>query len=167
MGRQILFRAWDKTNRRMCHVWSIGWKTWDDPRVFNGIEVEAFGKDADGTYTLLDGQFELLQFTGLKDKNGKEIYEGDIVRSRFIETQPEGTIGEIKVVIEPGVYDYIGRIVFADGAFRWLDIEYKSWEECRDDLPNETGEIDPEDDEVIGNIHEHPHLLGEKKAGKR
>jgi len=70
-----------------------------------------------------------MQYTGLKDKNGKEIYEGDIVKI-------EGFINHV--------------VGFEDGAFRWMNVgpylpiaERISEREC----------------EVIGNIYENPELL--------
>jgi uncharacterized phage protein (TIGR01671 family) len=77
-----------------------------------------------------NGQCEIMQFTGLLDKNGKEIYEGDIVRSEQW---------------EPSTY----KIAFDRGAFY---LATKNDEEVADIKYAERFE-------VIGNIYDNPELL--------
>lgn len=68
--RELKFRAWDKKSKRMRVVWDIGWKGWDHPdESLNFVKVEG-----DGTHDLLPSEVELMQFTGLCDRNGREIY---------------------------------------------------------------------------------------------
>ena len=92
------------------------------------------------------------QYTGLKDKNGKEIYEGDVVRYPYRK-------------------DYIGQIVFGfvkDSEGYYIEKHY-GWGICSDGFNMSLG--DYADDnmgceliEVIGNIHENPELLNVSKA---
>ncbi|MCU9594613.1 YopX family protein [Caldibacillus thermolactis] len=79
-------------------------------------------------------------FTGLKDKNGKEIYEGDICETVTYSGKPFGTIDVVK---------------FSGGAFKLTDIEDAL-------LPIPLDDSDIQSVEVIGNIFEHPHLIGGK-----
>jgi uncharacterized phage protein (TIGR01671 family) len=76
--REIKFRFWKKETKQMF------------PDVF-APETPSFG-DVIGVIRL---DFEMMQFTGLKDKNGKEIYEGDIVQY-----QQKGTHIVAEVVFE-------------------------------------------------------------------
>lgn len=86
--REIKFRAWDTYK-----------KIWTEYKIHEGI-VFFLDKNTGiwvGKYDEGYKEFDLMQYTGLKDENGKEIYEGDIVFESFGEKY-------YKVVFENGSF---------------------------------------------------------------
>nr|DAU13387.1 MAG TPA: YopX protein [Caudoviricetes sp.] len=99
----------------------------------------------------------IRQFTGLTDKNGKKIFEGDIIKAYF---QPQN--------FKNPPYA-IGSVIFENGTFKVVvhvsknSIEYKVFE--KEDIAAYSIEHNFLDRyyvlEVIGNIHDNPELFGE------
>ena len=89
------------------------------------------------------------QFTGLKDKNGKEIYEGDVLK-QVKKSSREGC--------ESSSYDKNNfEVVFKYGSF-WLQRPYSDSVYIRD-FPNIDEFVGFECFEIVGNIYENPELL--------
>ena len=120
--RKIKFRAWDKENEKMMKVSSLH------------LENKEISVKENGTFHLFRMQ-DLMQYTGLRDKNNKEIYEGDIVILNDAEE-------ENKCIVK---YKY-GSYILVDG-------------DLRENLSN----VEDRFLEVIGNIYENKSLLEENK----
>lgn len=145
MSREIKFRAWNGIDGSM-----IEWNTLRaNPKLFMDI---ATGKQR---------HYLLMQYTGLKDCNGVDIYEGDIVIAKiypFYGVAPgiseyEGECKEL---------NYVGEVYFSN-----YDLSFCYKMHVASDRVHglaRGGHLsEVEEWEVIGNIYEHPELLEKKQ----
>lgn len=122
--REIKFRAWDK------EMGTMHYATLDNLILHNKHHIQNFYWNTS----------ILMQYTGLKDKNGKEMYEGDVLKADSMPMN-NGTTE---------VYTPIFKIVYEeyDTAFSAYDIRIKCWVK-----------LNALNYEVIGNVYENPELL--------
>lgn len=111
------------------------------PQIFTDTPEHFYGEDIEKSQ---DGAV-LLQYTGLKDKNGKEIFEGDICKyydhEPIDELQPEPEFpSDFRKVELIGAIDFHDATFWVGGTRWWTEIE------------------------VIGNIYENPELLNQDQG---
>ena len=130
--REIKFRAWDNFGSE-----------WAKPDKLDNLIVN-YSTLGDGIFELQDdsysdrghGDFTIEQFTGLYDRHGKEIYEGDI----------------IEWIDAPGMVDTFGVVEFITRRGAWYVVNDE--ENIYDDIYNVF-----DDSRIVGNIHEDGDLL--------
>jgi uncharacterized phage protein (TIGR01671 family) len=137
---------------------------WENPEI---VVIEFKSKKHQvysGQYSGDLKEFELMQYTGLKDMNGKEIYEGDIVLFPDYETETVDVgIGVDMKVAETSVNNF-APVVFKCGCFglnvtgkcETLKMGFNSFDYILREYGFEINEL-----QIIGNIYENPELLEE------
>lgn len=139
------FRIYDDIDKKMYPVSKINFDTgevfyYDDPDLpfptVRRVKIE---------------KTDLMQFTGMLDKKGKEIYEGDIVKKEFYINYEDHYKSD----------EYIGHIVFENGTFLIKD-EIKKVNRILGPLEDFTEDF--KHLEVIGNVYKNPYMLEEPKV---
>lgn len=156
-GRQIKFRAWQKGHNKMFYkvnLYSLGGKgkmtkaQLDNRHVMDDIGLSC----------------EIMQFTGLLDKNGKEIYEGDIIENQVYDEGDECNVIERRITRrvvkwQNGISNHLPHKndnpstascnpQFVGELLEWYDDGSCYWSEFHNC-------------DVVGNIYETPHLLNQ------
>lgn len=115
MNRKLKFRVYIPDHEKLCYF--------------------DLGKFDYSDRYLYQHSYPVQQYTGLKDKNDKEIYEGDIVKATSDQYKNE---------------NFVGKVIFDEGCFlTWIN---------KNDI---RGIWSGEDIEVVGNMYETPELLNQ------
>ena len=133
--REIKFRAFYKGDTKEWESNGNARMIYDIQEAYDGTGFDdpegGFGWVSCFSDFMMDEKISAMQYTGLKDKNGTEIYEGDILTGFVFKERWTGSV------------EYLAPYFAVLGENSHIILE--DLEECR----------------VIGNIYEHPHLLGD------
>jgi len=133
----IKFRAWDKRNKAYLYDVQNASDMFSDVRYENGENADCDEYCFAGF--LYDERYDTEQFTGLTDANGKDVYEGDIIKSNYKYAQPKVS----QIIIENGNSYILGEDLATGNEMLVSD---------------HISEI-----KVIGNVHTNPELLEDKR----
>lgn len=142
--RPIKFRVWDKIDGEMKECALLRW--YDGQNLGRIAGYWNDGQHNGWTDSEPDYRYELMQFTGLTDRNGVEIYESDIV--------------------DFAVFDHNGSDTSHRGVVTFAESEWQIWNSVESEFYGSDGGfhfgwVCAQDDEIeiVGNVHEHAHLL--------
>lgn len=146
MQDRFKFRVFLKYNQVVCDI--------DSYCFLQGLNKCVFHFTNGSQKTLKNDDFILMQSTGLKDKNGKLIYDGDIVNvyvssEKLYRYQVKFEIGSFMLVSDGEIFDFPNK--WNDNVYplSQLYFEYENEDYCIEQL------------EVIGNIYENKEILNE------
>lgn len=154
MQDRYKFKIWDKTEKKFLPLDyktenTDSWISIDNTGVYL---VERDNARDVAFFTDITEDVIILQCTGLSDKNGKEIYDGDILNlyvssKKLYRYQVKYEIGSFMLVSKDEIFDF--KNVWNDNVhpLSQLYFEYQNEENCIDQC------------EVVGNIYENPELL--------
>lgn len=131
------FRAWDPHEKKMVDDTEL--VIWGG-NIYQGNRQKIFERIVEGKKGLIGYSIDdkyLMQSTGLKDKNGTEIFEGDVVEQKML-------------IPTSGIEEITGVVKMLEGA--WTIVNYKEEIACH--LWREGAGM-----EILGNICENPELL--------
>lgn len=135
MSRQVKYRVWDKPfNNWMDHCASL---MANGTMLYISITLEDGNKPTPSIFNVDSERYIIQQFTGLQDRNGKEIYEGDVVSLDYGNLKGSK---QLAVVVWSMNGFYLQHPKFPKALFE--DTTYQ-FEECK----------------VMGNVIQHPELL--------
>jgi uncharacterized phage protein (TIGR01671 family) len=126
----IKFRAWDIVEKR---YW------------YSDKQSTELGDALSRWFTNPD-RYKIQQFTGLKDKNGREIYKGDILKFAFSTKLKTGIIHYHKVMWNERKAKWSLERTDEKGKVHWIGL----------------GKVDLNGHEIVGTVYENPELLGQK-----